>query len=533
MITKFLITFIIIIIFNYIKTKKSFQMLQQNWYNDGLRYIKWINKHKAKVFLSYELLIFPILIVLYFLKSDYKWILTCIIAFYTILTFILIKSNSKTKTKLKLNVTARVKRLYVTNTIIYLLPIVIFTLNFDENNLVLYFLIYSLLVYLNYYMTFITNLINKPIEKMNAYKFKRRAIKKLKNMPSLEVVGITGSYGKTSSKNILNDILSIKYNSLPTPKNFNTPVGLIITINNYIDKFNDIFIAEMGAFKRGEIKELCDLVKPKYGILTRIGVAHLESFGSQENIQKGKFELIESLPSDGIGILNGDDKLQLSYKLQNKIKTVWIGIDNENVDVRATNIKLNSDGTTFDCIFKGDKKKYSFESRLLGKANIYNILAGIALGKELGISIDQLKMGVKKVKPVEHRLELKKMGIINIIDDAYNANPDGTKMALDVLDNMPGKKIVISSGMIELGDKLYELNKELGEYMSKKTDIAILLGKEQTKPIYDGLIEKKFKKENIYVLNDINEAFDLVRKIGNKDTYVLVQSDLPDIFDEK
>jgi UDP-N-acetylmuramoyl-tripeptide--D-alanyl-D-alanine ligase len=359
--------------------------------------------------------------------------------------------------------------------------------------------------------------------------FKKKAIKKLNSMSNMKVIGITGSYGKTSSKNILNDILNVKYNSFPTPKNFNTPLGLIITINNYLDKFNDLFIAEMGAFKRGEIKELCDLVHPTYGILTKIGVAHLESFGSQENIQKGKFELIESLPSDGIGILNFDDPLQVSYKLKNNCKIVTIGIDNENVDVRAIDIKLSNVGTTFNVIFKGDKNKYKFETKLLGKANVYNILAGIALGYNLGINVEQLIIGVKKVKPVEHRLELKKMGIINIIDDAYNANPDGTKMALDVLNNMPGKKIVISSGMIELGSKSYELNMELGSYMKGKCDQVILLGKEQTKPIYDGLIKAKFDKNNIYILNDIKEAIELI-KGESSDTYVLIQSDLPDIF---
>ncbi len=533
MLTKFIVSFIIILIYHLIKTKRSFQMLQQNWYNDGNRYLKWIWKNKDKVFINWDIIALPIIFTLYLIDADNIWTIVCVIALYTILSLRLINKNKKTVTKLKLNVTARVKRLYVTNIIIYTIPIIIFTIIFNENDICLYYLIYSIIIYLNYFMTYLTNLINKPIEKLNAYKFKRRAMKKLENMPSLEVVGITGSYGKTSSKNILNDILSIKYNSLPTPKNFNTPVGLIITINNHLDKFHDILIAEMGAFKRGEIKELCDLVKPKYGILTKIGVAHLESFGSQENIQKGKFELIESLPSDGVGILNGDDKLQLSYKLKNNVKTIWIGIENKNVDVYADNIKLNIEGTTFECHFKGDKNKYLFETKLLGKANIYNILAGIALGKHLGLSIEQLQMGVRKVRPVEHRLELKKMGIISIIDDAYNANPDGTKMALDVLAKMPGKKIAISSGMIELGDKSYELNKELGNYMSKKTDIAILLGKEQTKPIYEGLLENKFKKENIYIFDNVNEAFKKVNEIGNQDTCVLVQSDLPDIFDEK
>lgn len=530
MLMKFIVTCLPILVYVYMKTTKSFQMLQQNWYNDGNRYLKWINKNLKKVFCNLDIFILLIGIFLV-IKIDSIVLMIIVIAFYTALS--LKTLHNKESVKLKLNVTKRVKRLFITELIIYVLPIVLFSIYFDEKNIILYYVIEGLLIYLNYYVSYLANIINKPIEKLLANNFKRKAMKKLNGMNNLSVVGITGSYGKTSSKNILNDILSVKYNSLPTPKNFNTPVGLIITINNYLDKFNDIFIAEMGAFKRGEIKELCNLVKPKYGILTKIGVAHLESFGSQENIQKGKFELIESLPSDGIGVLNGDDPLQVSYDLKNNVKTVWIGIDAKDVDVRATNIKLTSDGTTFDCTFKGDKKKYKFETKLLGKANIYNVLAGISLGKELGISISQLQMGVKKVKPVEHRLQLKKVGTINIIDDAYNANPDGTKMALDVLNLMPGKRIVISSGMIELGEKSIELNKELGNYMASNSDEVILLGENQTKPIYDGLIEKKFNKKNIHILNDINEAFNLVQTLKGKDTYVLVQSDLPDIFNEK
>ena len=150
---------------------------------------------------------------------------------------------------------------------------------------------------------------------------------------------------------------------------------------NYMDKFTDIFIAEMGAYVKGEIAGLCKLVKPKYGILTTIGTAHLESFGSEENIVKGKFELIESLPADGFGVLNGDDPKQVSYNLKNKVKTIWIGINNTKVDVLAKNIKCTSKGTEFDVVFKNDKKEYHFETRLLGKHNVYNILAAIACGK--------------------------------------------------------------------------------------------------------------------------------------------------------
>lgn len=225
--------------------------------------------------------------------------------------------------------------------------------------------------------------------------------------------------------------------------------------------------------------------------------------------------------------------MQIQYKLKNKCKILWIGIHNKNVDVQAVNIKLTPSGTKFNCIFKGDSKKYPFETKLLGEANVYNILAGIALGHELGISIEQLQVGVKKVTPVEHRLELKKYKDIHIIDDAYNSNPVGSKMALDVLSLMPGKKIIVTPGMIELADQEYELNKKFGEYIADCVDEVILIGEHQTKPIQKGLQNKKYPKEKIHILNDVKDAFLLMEKLKEQETYVLLENDLPDIFNEK
>ena len=528
MLVKFIISVLPILVFTYFKTKKSFHMLQQNWYNDGNRYNKWILKNAKKIFFNVELSF-----VLFLL---FKWIspiisMIVVVIFYTILSLWYLSKSKREQTKKPLVFTKRIKRLLVTTSILYLIPIIVFTLLFCEQWLFIYYFVIGFMVYFNYCVVGMANVINKPIEKMINNSFKRKALNKLNEMTNLKVIGITGSYGKTSSKNILNDILNVKYNSFPTPKNFNTPVGLIITINNYLDKFNDLFIAEMGAFKRGEIKELCDLVHPTYGILTTIGTAHLESFGSRENIQEGKFELIESLPKDGIGILNADDPYQVSYQLKNKVKIIWIGIDHD-ADVKASNIQLTSDGTTFDVTFKGDKKKYHFETKLLGKANVYNILAGIALGYHLGISIPKLVVGVKKVKAVEHRLELKKMGSINIIDDAYNSNPVGSKMALDVLKLMPGKKIIVTPGMIEMGSEEYEINKTFGNQIADVCDEVILVGEKQTQPIYDGLIEKKYAKNKIHVLDDVKLAFPLFNRLAEKETYVLLENDLPDIFNE-
>ena len=524
----FILSLSIYIICLFLKTTKSLHNLQQNRYNRGHKYLKWLKENLKKHYLTIELLI----LILLFIKENTPKAFTFNLIYF-LLTLLFILKKVKEKTKLPLKYTGRVIRLYLTTSLIYITIISSLIFFYQDQNLLTYYLILGLISYLNNLIVLLANFLNTPIEKLiNSY-FKNKAITRLKSIPNLEVIGITGSYGKTSSKNILNDVLNIKYNATPSPKNYNTPFGLMITINDYLDKFNDFFIAEMGACKVGEIKELCDLVHPKYGILTKIGVAHLETFLTTENIQKTKFELIESLPSNGVGILNADDPLQVNYQLKNKCKVIWIGIKNqEYADIYATNIKLTSSGTTFDCYFKKDKKKIKFTTKLLGMANIYNILAAIALGQHLGLTDEQLTLGVKKVNPVEHRLELKKYYNMTLIDDAYNANPEGTKMALDVLNLMPGKKIVISSGMIELGEKSYELNKELGVYMADKVDTAILIGKEQTKAIQDGLLSKKFKKSNLLIYNDIMDAFNYLQTIKEKNTYILLQSDLPDIFNE-
>ena len=520
----FILSLIPLLFLTVIKSKKSIHMLQQNYYDESNRYLLWIKNNLRKVFLSFDLVLF--IIVIGFVLNNY--ITMGLFSLLTILSIICLKSI-KEQVKKPLVITARVKRMFITESTLYLIILLVMILLFKENNITVYYLIFSIITYLNYFMIWLVNKINIPVEKCVYLHFKHMAQNKLFSM-NLPVIGITGSYGKTSSKNILNDILNVKFNVFVTPKNFNTPYGLIRSINQYLDKFNDLFIAEMGAFKVGEIATTCKLVKPKYGILTTIGEAHLESFGSRENIQKGKFELIESLPHDGIGILNGDDEYQRSYKLKNNCKILWIGIDSCDVDLRATNIKLSGRGTTFDCIFKGDKKKYTFQTKLLGRHNVYNILAAILLGHELGISIDELKRGVSSVKTIEHRLELKPYGTNYIIDDAYNSNPVGSKTALDVLKLMDGIKIVVTPGMIELGDKQYEANYKFGEYISEVADYVILVGKNQTKPIYDGLIKSKYKKDNIYVINSVLEAFPIMNKLAIKKTYILLENDLPDLF---
>lgn len=516
-------------------SKKSIHMLQQNLYNENNRYLRWIFKNKKQTFLNINLygILFSVLLLYSTMEELDIFFIGVLVLVYLVSYLIEKEKRKQDQNKKPLVITKRVKRLIVTLAILYIIPTCFFIYNEQFRDVSLIAL--SVLICLNYLMIYLANVINHPIERLIYHKFEKQAKNKLKSMPDLKIVGITGSYGKTSCKNVLNDVLNIKYTSLASPKSINTFNGLMIVINNSLTKFEDVFIAEMGAYVKGEISGLCKLVTPKYGIITSIGTAHLETFGSEQNIIDGKMELIEALPEDGVGVLNKDDPKQKGYKIKNEnpCKILWIGIDSNDVDVKASNIKCTSKGTTFDVTFKGDKKKYSFETKLLGKHNVYNILSAIALGYEFGLSIKELQQGVRRVQPVEHRLEIKRLGNFYQIDDAYNSNPVGAKSALDVLDMMDGTKVVVTPGMIELGEKEDELNKEFGRQIAKVADFVILVGQKKTKPIKDGLLEKKYNEDKIFVTNDVREAYTLINKLkAKKEIYALFENDLPDTYTE-
>ena len=517
------------------KITKAMHMLQQNLYNENNRYLKWVVKNINHTFFNTNMIaiIFTFILMLSIMK-ELRMVFLVILCLIYLLAFCYDYYRSKgEQNKKPLVYTARIKRLLVTIVILYSIPLIIFLINNSLIDVSLF--VYSILVTCVFFVIFLANIINFPVERMVYHHFERKAKAKLRSMPNLKVVGVTGSYGKTSSKNILNDILNIKYNSLATPKSLNTFNGLMITVNNKLSKFDDVFIAEMGAYVKGEINGLCKLVNPSYGIITSIGTAHLETFGSEENILNGKMELAEYLPSTGAVVFNYDDVKQRGYefKKQDHAKVLWVGLDNDKLDVTASNIKCSYKGTSFDVKFKGDPKTYKFETKLLGNHNVYNILQALALGREFDIEVKDLIQAVKRVSVVEHRLELKKFPTFYQIDDAYNSNPVGAKSALDVLHLMDGKKVVVTPGMIELGPKEEELNMEFGKQIADVADEVILVGEKRTKPIYNGLIERKFREENIHVLNDVRDAYTLLASLkDNRDLYALFENDLPDTYTE-
>ena len=366
-------------------------------------------------------------------------------------------------------------------------------------------------------------------------------------------IGITGSYGKTSTKFILKTILSEKYNVLATPESYNTTMGNVKIIRKELKPEHEVFISEMGARYPGDIRKICDFVYPQIGIITSIGPQHLETFKTVEKVAKTKSELLRALPQK-----NGTESLAQMYasineKAFKKDGAIFLPVDgafcselynnekdrtkfsysvsDKSASVYAKNIKMSSEGCEFTAVTpKGDIK---CTSKLLGEHNIQNILGAIAIAIYLDLSKEQIARGVSKIEPIAHRLQIlpSNNGTI-VIDDAFNSNPVGSKMALDVLKEFKGRKIVITPGMVELGEKEEFYNNEFGKHMAKCTDIAILVGVKRSKPIEKGLLEAGFDSMNIYIVPDLNSATKKLAEITNVGDVVLFENDLPDNYNE-
>lgn len=341
-------------------------------------------------------------------------------------------------------------------------------------------------------------------------------------------IGITGSYGKTTTKNIMQAMLSEQFNSLMTPASFNTPMGITRTIREMMKPIHEVFVCEMGADHVGDISELMDFVHPSIGVVTSIGPQHLNTFGSQENIIREKMQMIEKLPVDGLGILNYDNELIRNYRVRNTVKTVTYGIACQDADYRAEDISYGRNGSSFTVVC--GEGSFRLETKLLGKLNILNILSAVACARFLGVPWPVISRACRSMKQVEHRLEMKTINGLRFIDDAFNANPSGSRMALEVLGMMGGRRYIVTPGMIDLGEKQDEINRSFGAMMKGKADTVILVGAVQTKPIYEGLRESGFDMSQVIVLNREKEAFAYLWQNAKPEDTILLENDLPDAF---
>lgn len=513
--------------------KYDLQMFQQNSYRIP-RYWKWLVKSQnygsywRLADMACFMLVFSVL-----LNDAASAILVAILAIVKIILIL------KKKYKKPLVFTKRVWRLYSFSSILALgasLATILATLHKNPaigyySNISVSLGVMLLCAILSWAIVILADIILIPVERLIRNRYINDARKILRSMPNLKIIGITGSYGKTSTKHYLSRILSEKYDVLMTPGSFNTPMGVVRTIREYMKPYNEVFICEMGAKQVGDIKEICDIVHPSMGLVTAVGPMHLESFKTIENVQKTKFELIDSLPSDGLAVINNDFDMCARRPVGN-VKTLRYGVTvYKDCDYYATDVRYSPEGTSF--VVNGpDNFTLPLSTRLLGECNVSDLLGAVVIALNMGVEPSKIAYAVSSIAQVEHRLSMRRTpGGVTIIDDAFNSNPAGSKMAVDVLAHFTGgKRIIITPGMIELGDRQEELNETLGKYIGASLDIAVVVGAYNREAILKGIISTDFNEDNLYIVDSFNEAQKILATfIASGDT-VLYENDLPDTF---
>jgi len=475
----------------------------------------WMKKNIAKVLIQIFLIIIPTALLLF--KSTIANIAAIIF-----LAISIIYNFPKGKSKIPLKFTSRVKRMFLTEIILIVLAMLLFS--FNE------FIIIKLAILniISFILCIIANIINYPVEQLIKRKYINEAKKILREMPNLTVIGVTGSFGKTSVKNFLVKTLSAKYEVLTTPKNYNTTMGVVKTIRENLKPIHQIFVCEMGATKLGDIKEICDIVKPKIGVITSIGPQHLQSFKTIENVIKTKFELADSVKENGgVTFLNFDNEYIAKQKLDIEYKSY--GINNEKLDYNAYNLVSSSKGLSFK--MNDLDEEIEFNTKLIGKHNIENITGSIAVANYLGIPMKKLVSKIREIQSVEHRLQILPHGNLTIIDDSYNSNPVSSKSALDTLSEFEGTKIIVTPGLIELGADEKKYNFEFGKYITEVCDYVYLVGEKQSKSVLEGINSNKFDMNKVFIVNTPNEAVKQISSLniaGN--ITVLLENDLPDNY---
>ena len=499
---------------------KQFQMLQQNSYFPS-RYFKWLKESFFEKLVS-SALIFCGICILYSLLS---WLALAAIVVYAISEIFSAIKNHRSSIK-KLVFTARVIRLYSAAALVIAVFLVLALTN--EMPLDSIFLVVLLILSIfTPITTFIAYYLTKPIENAFSKYYINDAKKKLAGNKNVKVIGVTGSYGKTGTKFILARILSEKYNVLATPQSFNTPMGVVRTIREKLRAQTEIFICEMGAKNIGDIKEICDIVSPDMGIITSVGAQHLETFKSVDNVFNTKFELYDAVTKKG-----GNCFVNLASDGINErlgVRTaVTYGTD--TADYTASDITYSSSGATFRII--GNGYDFPITTKLLGRHSVLNIIGSAAIALSLGLTPEEIQFAVSRLEPTEHRLELK--SYINsslCLDDAYNANPEGCIEAVSVLASFKGmKKVIVTPGLVELGDEEYNFNYKLGLAAAQISDIIILVGKKRAVPMNDAILTTDFNTENLYIVGSFKEAMEVYSNIADENTVVLLENDLPDNY---
>lgn len=338
----------------------------------------------------------------------------------------------------------------------------------------------------------------------------------------LKVVGVTGSCGKTSTKDLIAAFLSEKYKVFKTKGNFNNQIGLPLMILE-LDSTYDVAVLEMGMSDLGEIDVLAKCARPDIAVITNIGLSHIENLKTQDNILKAKSEIFNYFDESNTLIINGEDKNLLKIK-DKCFEILRIGYNHE-YDVYAFNIILMEDNTTFS--IQDNNQEIIFNIPMAGKHNILNSMLAIAVAKKLNLSFEEMKLGIKNLEATSMRLEVIKKDKITIINDCYNASPDSMKSSIDVLTTYKkGRKVAILGTMNELGDEAINAHTEVGNYAKDKVDLLIAIGS------YKECFRKGYSLDSILTFEDKKDFTDDLKTIIKENDVILVKASRGMKFEE-
>ena len=463
---------------------------------------------------------------------------------YSLYAFVLIAGGwlfsrlySEKKAKKAFVLTSRIKRLYVVAFVV-LSAILLLTSDFikttvpesgtSQRSATAFLIVFPALLPL---WIALAGLFAWPVEKGISELYFRDAQRILKSRTDLIRIGITGSWGKTSVKFILGTILEEKYHTLVTPASYNTPMGVTKVIRSALEPSHKVFVAEMGARHVGDIREMCRLVHPEIGILTSIGPQHLDTFNTIKKKKKTKYELIEALPKNGEAFFADDDGICRHMFEKTEMKKVISGLDRTFDDLWAENVRYSPEGSTFDLCTKQERIVCS--TKLLGELNIRNILLCASVAMSLGLTAEQIARGIASIRPIDHRLQLiRNPGGISVIDDAFNSNIRGAEQAFRVLKDFPGRRVIVTPGMVELGNQEYEMNKKFGALMADCCDDVILIGKKRSRAIEEGFRLAGGTDKKVHVVASLDDATALLGQLISTGDTVLFENDLPDNYTE-
>jgi len=510
---------------------KLFQIIQLAGYKFS-GYMAWLKDTKIK-FVG-RLIMLCVLSLICFLVSNsllrgfnYYYCYLGII-FYVYFCVVFIINMTKIPQKTPLKQTRRMTRLIITVAVItFMVSFAFIVLSTRYVNLLRYGVI-CFVPPLMILIVPIAHIINLPLELSIRLKYIKRAKAKLAKRPDLIKIGITGSYGKTSTKHILNVILSKKYKVCMTPHSFNTPMGLTKVVLKYLKKKHQVLITEMGARNVGDIKYLCDLIQPHHGIITAVGSQHLSTFGSVENVAKTKNELVEYI-KNGFVVFNGESNNAVDLYSKCNKKKCLCGINNKTAYCNIFDIKLSSKGTEFK--LQIEDNIIDCKTKLLGEHILENISMACAVAYKLGVGLDDIQDAIKNLTPMPHRMEVIKNNNLTVLDNSYNTSVESSKASLNVLKLFENcNKIIVTPGIIEMGNMEYEVNYNFGRDIAKVCNNVIIVNKANLAAIKEGLLDAGFNEENIMQADTLKLASEILPTITKSGDVVLFENDLPDNY---